>query len=80
MEALPVVERICGACTVANTWSFCQAVEKITGVKVPRRAELIRTLLLEIERITNHVGDLGNIPVVLVLLRLLVWGSGRKRV
>ena len=61
-EALPVVERICGACSVANTWSFCQAVEKIAGVTVPRRAELIRTLLLEIERITNHVGDLGNIP------------------
>ncbi len=61
-EALPIVERICGACSIANTWSFCQAVEKIAGVKVPRRAEIIRTLLMEIERITNHVGDLGNIP------------------
>ena len=61
-EALPIVERICGACSVANTWSYCQAVEKIAGVKVPRRAEIIRTLLAEVERITNHVGDLGNIP------------------
>ncbi len=62
MEALPVVERICGACSIANTWSYCQAVEKIAGVKIPRRAEIIRTLLAEVERITNHVGDLGNIP------------------
>ncbi|MCR5757708.1 MAG: NADH-quinone oxidoreductase subunit C [Selenomonas sp.] len=61
-EALPIVERICGACSVANTWSYCQAVEKIAGVKIPRRAAIIRTLLMEIERITNHVGDLGNIP------------------
>ena len=61
-DALPIVERICGACSVANTWSYCQAVEKIAGVKVPRRAEIIRTLLAEVERITNHVGDLGNIP------------------
>ena len=61
-EALPIVERICGACSIANTWSFCQAVEKIAGVKISRRAEIIRTLLMEIERITNHVGDLGNIP------------------
>lgn len=61
-EALPVVERICGACSVSNTWSFCQAVEKIAGVKVPKRAERIRTLMLEIERITNHIGDCGNIP------------------
>ncbi len=61
-EALPIVERICGACSIANTWSFCQAAEKIANVKVPRRAEIIRTLLMELERITNHVGDLGNIP------------------
>ena len=61
-EALPIVERICGACSIANTWSFCQAVEKICGISVPRRAEIIRTLLMELERIANHVGDLGNIP------------------
>ena len=61
-EALYIVERICGACSVANTWSYCQAVEKIAEVQIPRRAEIIRTLLLELERITNHVGDLGNMP------------------
>lgn len=61
-EALHIVERICGACSVSNTWSFCQAAEKIAGVSVPRRAEVIRTLLSELERITNHVGDLGNMP------------------
>lgn len=61
-EALPIVERICGACSIANTWSFCQAVEQVAAVKIPRRAEIIRTLLSEMERITNHVGDIGNIP------------------
>lgn len=61
-EALPIVERICGACSIANTWSFCQAVEQAVEVQVPRRAEIIRTLLMELERITNHVGDIGNIP------------------
>ncbi|MBR1694913.1 MAG: NADH-quinone oxidoreductase subunit C, partial [Selenomonas sp.] len=61
-EALPIVERICGACSVAITWSFGQAVEKIAAVKVPKRAQIIRTLLMEIERITNHIGDCGNIP------------------
>ena len=60
--ALPIIERICGACSIANTWSFCQAAEKIAGVQIPRRAEIIRTLLAELERLINHVGDLGNIP------------------
>lgn len=62
LEAHPIAERICGACTAANTWSYCQAVETAAGTTVPRRAEILRTFILEIERITNHVGDLGNIP------------------
>ena len=61
MEALPIIERICGACSVANTLSFCQAVEKLSSVEVPRRAWLIRTLALELERLYNHVGDTGNV-------------------
>ncbi len=60
-EALPIIERICGACSVANTLSFCQAVEKLSENKVPYRAWLIRTLALEMERLYNHVGDTGNI-------------------
>lgn len=60
-EALPIIERICGACSVANTLSFCQAVEKLSEVKVPRRAWLIRMLALELERLYNHVGDTGNV-------------------
>ena len=61
MEALPIVERICGACSVANTLSFCQAVEKCSEADVPYRAWLIRTLAAEMERLYNHVGDTGNI-------------------
>ena len=61
MEALPIVERICGACSVANTLSYCQAVEKLSEAKVPYRAWLIRTLILEMERLYNHIGDTGNI-------------------
>ncbi len=61
MEAMPIIERICGACTVANTLSFCQAVEKCSKEQIPYRAWLIRTLAAEMERLYNHVGDTGNI-------------------
>ena len=37
-EALPIVERICGACSIANTWSFCQAVEQAVEVQVDRKS------------------------------------------
>ena len=60
-EALPIIERICGACSVSNTLSYCQAVEKLSFAEVPYRAWLIRTLAQELERLYNHVGDTGNV-------------------
>lgn len=77
-DALPVVERICGACSVANTWSYVQAVERIAGTDVPKRAECIRTLLLEYERLVNHVGDLGNIPAGVGFAPAISLGSRTK--
>jgi Ni,Fe-hydrogenase III large subunit/Ni,Fe-hydrogenase III component G len=59
--ALPVVERICGACAFSHALAFCEAVEAIAGVTVPPRARWARTLCLELERLYNHVGDSGNI-------------------
>lgn len=60
-EALFMVERICGACSVANTLSYCQALEKLADKPVPRRAWLIRTIVAELERLYNHAGDTGNL-------------------
>ncbi|HEV7128644.1 MAG TPA: NADH-quinone oxidoreductase subunit C, partial [Ktedonobacterales bacterium] len=60
-RALEVVERICGVCTLAHSVAYCQAVESIAGHDAPRRALALRTALLELERLYNHVGDVGNI-------------------
>jgi Ni,Fe-hydrogenase III large subunit/Ni,Fe-hydrogenase III component G len=60
-RALQVAERVCGACACSHAVSFCQAVESIAGTPAPPRAAALRTLLLELERLYNHIGDLGNI-------------------
>jgi len=44
---------------VGYAWAYAQAVEAITGTGVPPRAQWLRALLLERERIANHLGDLG---------------------
>jgi len=59
--ALPIVERACGVCTVAHASAFSRAVERLTDTVIPARARLARVLLAEMERLYNHVGDLGNI-------------------
>ena len=51
--------RVSGDSTVAYAWAYAQAAEAIAGVAVPARAAWLRALLLELERIANHLGDLG---------------------
>ncbi|GAB6179890.1 NADH-quinone oxidoreductase subunit C [Desulfotomaculum defluvii] len=55
------VERISGICTVAHSLSYCHAIESIAGVIVPPRAQYLRALVGELERLYNHVGDIGNL-------------------
>ncbi len=61
VDAFHVAERICGVCSVSHGLGFCEAAEQIAGIEVPRRARVLRTLALELERLYNHVGDIGNI-------------------
>lgn len=58
-DALPLAERISGDTTVGHTTAFCAAVEDALGVEVPEPARAARAALLEIERLYNHVADLG---------------------
>lgn len=60
-EALPIVEQASGDESVANAVAYAQAVEAATGAKVPARAEALRLVLLELERIYSHLADLGGI-------------------
>jgi Ni,Fe-hydrogenase III large subunit len=60
-RALEVLERSCGVCTVAHATAFCEAVERLAGTEPPVRAVRLRAVLAELERLYNHIGDLGNI-------------------
>ncbi len=53
--------RTSGDSTVAYALAFAQAVESALGVKVPARAVWLRALMAELERIANHLGDIGAI-------------------
>jgi Ni,Fe-hydrogenase III large subunit/Ni,Fe-hydrogenase III component G len=54
-----LAERICGICGFIHSTCYCQAVEKAAGIEVPRRAEYIRSLMLELERVHSHLLWLG---------------------
>lgn len=53
--------RVCGDSTVAYGWAFAQAAEAALAVTVPERALRLRALTAELERLANHLGDIGAI-------------------
>ena len=61
VSALTLLERACGVCTVTHGLAYSQAVEQLTDTQIPARANWSRVILAEMERLYNHVGDLGNI-------------------
>jgi Ni,Fe-hydrogenase III large subunit/Ni,Fe-hydrogenase III component G len=60
-DAVELAERISGDSSVAHAMAFCQAVEALAGVTIPERASYLRLVLLELERIYNHIADTGAI-------------------
>lgn len=60
-KALFLAERICGVCALSHAIAFAQAVESAGNVRIPSRAKYLRMIFLEMERLYNHIGDVGNI-------------------
>jgi len=58
-KALKIIETLAGDTSVGHAMAYCQALEALSGVEAPARAQAVRALALELERIANHVGDLG---------------------
>ncbi len=60
-HALAYVQRACAACAVANTLAYAHAVEDAGGLRPDRELRIARTVLLELERVYNHLHDIGAI-------------------
>ncbi|MGE3780631.1 MAG: hypothetical protein AB7F89_25805 [Pirellulaceae bacterium] len=59
LDAYRLAARVSGDSAVAFAWAYCQALEGLLGVAVPARALALRAICLELERMQNHLGDLG---------------------
>ena len=59
--AVVLAERVSGVGSFCHALAFCQAVEQAAGCTVPARAQLLRSLLAELERLYNHLHYLGHL-------------------
>ncbi len=58
-RTIPYMETLAGDTTVGHTLAHCEAIEALAGCKVPARAQALRAIALELERLANHTGDIG---------------------
>ncbi len=75
-EFLPTTDRLDYIASTANNYAYAHAVEKLLGIEAPRRAQAIRTMLLELNRIISHLFfiathalDVGAMSVFLYAFR-----------
>ncbi len=61
VAGLELAERVSGDTTAGHSMAYCQALEALGGTVVPDRARYLRVVLLEMERLYNHVADFGMI-------------------
>jgi len=54
-----LIESLAGDTAVGNALTYANAVEALSGAHVPARGSVLRGIALELERLANHVGDLG---------------------
>jgi len=60
-RAVFLAESISGDSSFSHGTTFCQVIERAGSIEIPEHAARMRTILLELERIYNHVADIGAI-------------------
>jgi Ni,Fe-hydrogenase III large subunit len=58
-RSLHTLETVAGDTSIGHATAYCQAVESLGGCQAPPRADVLRGVALELERLANHTGDLG---------------------
>ena len=58
---LVVAESVAGDTAIGHAFAYCMALEALAKVEAPLSAQAVRAIALELERVSNHVGDLGGL-------------------
>jgi Ni,Fe-hydrogenase III large subunit len=55
IQVIALMERVCGICSNIHTLTLCQSMEKLCGLTPPPRAQYIRVIMAELERLHSHI-------------------------
>ncbi|MBV0892266.1 NADH-quinone oxidoreductase subunit D [Paracoccus sp. Z118] len=74
LQNLPYLDRLDYTSPISQEHAWCLAIEKLTGVEIPRRASLIRVLFCEITRVLNHLLNVTTGAMDVGALTPPLWG------
>ena len=73
IKVVPLLERVCGICSHAHTTAFVKGIEEAMKLTIPPRAEYIRTIVAELERMHSHLLWLGVAAHEIGFNTLFMW-------
>ena len=80
IRVVPLLERVCGICSHSHGTVFVKGVEEIMGLEIPPRAQYIRTIIAELERLHSHLLWLGVAAHEIGFNTLFMWTWGDREV
>lgn len=60
LQVTPLTDRLDYAGSMFSNWAYCRAVERLAGIRVPERAEYLRVITCELQRIASHMLAVGS--------------------
>src|SRR5512137_2971743 len=73
IRVLPLLERVCGICSHSHSTVFTKGIEEIMQLEIPPRAQYIRTIIAELERMHSHLLWLGVAAHLIGFNTLFMW-------
>ncbi len=80
MQIIPHTDRLDYVCSMTNNYAYVRAVEKLVGIEVPERAEYIRTIVAEMQRIVGHLFWLGTQALDIGAMTVFFWTFREREV
>jgi NADH-quinone oxidoreductase subunit C/D len=72
-QIIPLTDRLDYVCAMANNYAYVRAVEKLLGLTLPERAEYVRTIVAEMQRIIGHLFWLGTQALDIGAMTVFFW-------